>query len=45
MGNADKMKGDEATNVRMDEETIQCLGKVWNKTLRNERTRLNVEVR
>ena len=48
MGNVDKrngMKGYEATNVRMDEETIQFLGKVWNKRLRNERTRLNEEVR
>ena len=39
------MKGyEEKTNVRIDEETVKFLGKVWNKTLRNERTRLNVEV-
>ena len=47
MGNADKMngmKGYEVTNVRMDEETIKFLGKVWNKRLRNERARLNEEV-
>ena len=46
-GNADKMngmKGYEATNDTMDEETVKFLGKVWYKILRNKRTRLNVEV-
>ena len=35
--NADKlngMKGYEATHVRMNEETVTFLGKVWNKRLR-----------
>ena len=32
----------EATNVRIDEEIVNFMGKVWNKRLMNERTRLNV---